>query len=216
MRDYSEMTVAELKFLLKAEGLRVSGNKAELIERLESHSRESNPEPSSDDKYEITCESCHTILRVPHAYSGGVTCPKCFTKTQVTSQTVQTSNLSGMVSDDHSNDFQKASEDYDFVVGSDGQMVAVKKTSGQFLWTHYFAGLIIPIVIFFASFSLVEILDSEVVCWLGPGSGVGIAVFGLATGRPGLASGAFTGVVILPTIFVIGCFLLLCGPMMVA
>ncbi|MDP6899378.1 MAG: SAP domain-containing protein [Candidatus Thalassarchaeaceae archaeon] len=207
------MTVAELKFLLKAEGLRVSGNKAELIERLESHSRESNPEPSSDDKYEITCESCHTILRVPHAYSGGVTCPKCFTKTQVTSQ-VNASNLSGMASDDHSNDFQQASEDYDFVVGPDGQMVAVKKTSGQFLWTHYFAGLIIPIVIFFSSIPLAE--AEEAVCWLGPSSGVGLAVFGLATGRPGLASGAFTGIVILPTIFVIGCFLLVCGPMMVA
>jgi hypothetical protein len=213
MRDYSEMTVAELKFLLKAEGLRVSGNKAELIDRLESHSRESNHEPSSDDKYEITCESCHTILRVPHAYSGGVTCPKCFTKTQVKSQTVHASNLSGTISDDQSNEFQQASEDYAFVVGPDGQMVAVEKTS-QFLWSHYFAGLIIPIVIFFASFSLVELNDA--VCWLGPGSGVGIAVFGLATGRPGLASGAFTGIVILPTIFVIGCFLLVCGPMMVA
>ena len=34
--DYSKMTVAELKEELRSKGLKVSGKKAELIERLES------------------------------------------------------------------------------------------------------------------------------------------------------------------------------------
>ena len=44
--DYTSMTVAELKVLLKEQGLPVSGKKSELIERL---SAVDEPMPENDD-----------------------------------------------------------------------------------------------------------------------------------------------------------------------
>lgn len=50
--DYEGMTVAELKALLKEQGLPVSGKKADLIERL-SGAREEVPEPEDDATTEV-------------------------------------------------------------------------------------------------------------------------------------------------------------------
>ena len=82
MDDLYSMTVAQLKERLKEKGLPVSGKKAELIARLREGDAESFV---PDEKYEIECAECETTLRVPTDYSGRITCPKCMTKTQVTS-----------------------------------------------------------------------------------------------------------------------------------
>lgn len=87
--DLDQMTVMELKSLLREKGLLVSGNKAALIERL----RNNQPEPSvwestevdekvaSEEKFrEINCSSCDVILRVPIDYTGMISCPTCSTK----------------------------------------------------------------------------------------------------------------------------------------
>ena len=50
--DYEGMTVAELKVLLKEQGLPVSGKKADLIERL-SGAQEDVPEPEDDATSEV-------------------------------------------------------------------------------------------------------------------------------------------------------------------
>ena len=50
--DYEGMTVAELKALLKEQGLPVSGKKADLIERL-SGAQEEGPEPEDDATTEV-------------------------------------------------------------------------------------------------------------------------------------------------------------------
>ena len=50
--DYEGMTVAELKALLKEQGLPVSGKKADLIERL-SGAQEEVPEPEDDATTEV-------------------------------------------------------------------------------------------------------------------------------------------------------------------
>ena len=50
--DYEGMTVAELKVLLKEQGLPVSGKKADLIERL-SGAQEEVPEPEDDATSEV-------------------------------------------------------------------------------------------------------------------------------------------------------------------
>ena len=50
--DYEGMTVAELKALLKEQGLPVSGKKADLIERL-SGAQEEGPEPEDDETTEV-------------------------------------------------------------------------------------------------------------------------------------------------------------------
>ena len=122
MDDLYSMTVAQLKERLKEKGLPVSGKKAELIARLREGEEESFV---PDEKYNVDCAKCGTTLRVPTDYSGGITCPNCMTKTQVTSplSTDDVPNLTGVVSD-----LQGVGEPqhvvtsgYDFVTGPDGQ-----------------------------------------------------------------------------------------------
>ena len=92
------MTVAQLKERLKEKGLPVSGKKAELIARLREGEVESFV---PDEKYDVNCTKCETTLRVPTDYSGGITCPNCMTKSQITSplETGDVPNLAGIVSD---------------------------------------------------------------------------------------------------------------------
>ena len=92
------MTVAQLKERLKEKGLPVSGKKADLIARLREGEVESFV---PDEKYDVGCAKCGTTLRVPTDYSGGITCPNCMTKSQVTSplSTDDVHNLTGVVSD---------------------------------------------------------------------------------------------------------------------
>tara|TARA_Y100000768_G_C23957205_1_gene673449 strand:+ start:140 stop:673 length:534 start_codon:yes stop_codon:yes gene_type:complete len=95
MRDLNSLTVKELKQLLREQDLTVSGNKSELISRLEEFQEDflslndegttaiviSNPkeiiEETSIEKKETYCPSCSGILRYPSDYQGTLTCPRC-------------------------------------------------------------------------------------------------------------------------------------------
>ena len=57
MSDYENMTVAELKQLLKDAGLPVSGKKADLISRLEESSEEPVVEEAAEEAEESVEES---------------------------------------------------------------------------------------------------------------------------------------------------------------
>ena len=87
--DFENMTVVELKSLLREKGLLVSGNKTVLIERLTNHlpetsvweSTETDEEVASEEKFrELNCSSCDVILRVPVDYHGMISCPTCSTE----------------------------------------------------------------------------------------------------------------------------------------
>jgi hypothetical protein len=62
--DYSSMTVLQLKDILRSKGLKVSGRKAVLIERLESEGSASAvlPNANDDDNSSITVEQLDRIL----------------------------------------------------------------------------------------------------------------------------------------------------------
>eukprot|EP00984_Skeletonema_dohrnii_P005460 scaffold1920_cov97-Skeletonema_dohrnii-CCMP3373.AAC.4 len=63
--DYSSMTVSQLKHILRSKGLKVSGRKAVLIERLESDSASSAVSIKADvtEKSSVTVEQLDHILR---------------------------------------------------------------------------------------------------------------------------------------------------------
>ena len=77
MLDLNSLTVVELKQRLKDQALSVSGNKSELISRLEEN--ENTPLTSAEEveKLTIACPSCNSILRYPHDYDGKLRCPTC-------------------------------------------------------------------------------------------------------------------------------------------
>ena len=71
---FKSSTVRELKEKLREVGLAVSGNKSELISRLE------NAQKKETGEYITTgCSNCKTNLRFPSDYSGRIRCPKCDT-----------------------------------------------------------------------------------------------------------------------------------------
>ena len=85
-----DMTVAQLKDLLRDRNLPVSGNKSELIERLRSSEpsqvRASEGQgdgasmqggKSSEKKTKFRCRVCNALLAVPSDYNGDVECPTC-------------------------------------------------------------------------------------------------------------------------------------------
>ena len=95
MEDLNSLTVVELKLLLREQGLTVSGNKSELISRLEEPQEEfivideeetttivkENPKEILAEriieKIETYCRSCRATLRYPSDYHGALTCPRC-------------------------------------------------------------------------------------------------------------------------------------------
>jgi len=81
MDDYQSMTVVQLKEILKEKGLPLSGNKSQLISRLQSIPESISIEEESDDKTdvkrEITCYKCNQTLRVPFDYTGRAKCTSC-------------------------------------------------------------------------------------------------------------------------------------------
>ena len=101
MVDFNSLTVVELKQLLREQELSLSGNKSELISRLEEHKEEfiaideeetvnitiKRPRKVStektDDKIETDCRFCKATLRYPSGYNGALTCPKCKHKFKV-------------------------------------------------------------------------------------------------------------------------------------
>ena len=207
MDDFYSMTVAQLKEQLKERGLPVSGKKAELIARLR---KGVGGGIVVDEKYEIECSTCSTTLRVPTDYSGGITCPQCNTKSQVTSKitTDIDSNLLGIVSDFQPDPHTHVSSDYNFVEGPDGQLYAVKKSN--FTWADWSMG-------FFGTLGSVWLMMTMVggapfdegCCWAIPLPGIGLAIAGGITGKPGIASGALTAIIGIPLIFFVGCFFIL-------
>ena len=209
MDELYSMTVAQLKERLKEKGLPVSGKKAELIARLREGESESFV---PDEKYSVACTKCGTTLRVPTDYSGGISCPNCMTKSQVTSplSTDDVPNLTGVVSDLQGVDAPQhvATSGYDFVTGPDGQTYAVRKsafTCGD--WCIGFFGTIGAFVLSWVVF--VDLAD-EMCCLLIILSEVGIiGGSGFAVGKPGIGIGAITAVVALPLIFFAGCFFLI-------
>ena len=85
-----DLTVAQLKDLLRDRDLPVSGNKSELIERLRSSepSKVSASENEGDGasmqgvkiserKTKFRCRVCNALLAVPSDYNGDVECPTC-------------------------------------------------------------------------------------------------------------------------------------------
>ena len=77
MFDLNSLTVVELKKLLKDQDLPVSGNKSELISRLEENENLSTINDVKIEKLAIKCPSCNSILRYPHEYYGKLRCPTC-------------------------------------------------------------------------------------------------------------------------------------------
>lgn len=77
MFDLNSLTVVELKKLLKDQDLPVSGNKSELISRLEENENLSIINDVKIEKLAIKCPSCNSILRYPHEYYGKLRCPTC-------------------------------------------------------------------------------------------------------------------------------------------
>ena len=77
MFDLNSLTVVELKKLLKDQDLPVSGNKSELISRLEENENLSTISDEKIEKLAIKCPSCNSILRYPHEYYGKLRCPTC-------------------------------------------------------------------------------------------------------------------------------------------
>ena len=118
MVDFNSLTVVELKQLLREQELSLSGNKSELISRLEEHKEEfiaideeetvnitiKRPRKVStektDDKIDTYCPSCKATLRYPSGYSGALTCPKCEYKFNVKPNSIGSTlaNLSLVVS----------------------------------------------------------------------------------------------------------------------
>ena len=108
MDDFNSLTVVELKQLLREQGLPVSGNKSELVSRLEEPKEEflvideeetvnitiKRPtkisEEKTDGKIETYCRSCKATLRYPSDYSGTLTCPKCKRKFKVNTNSIGT------------------------------------------------------------------------------------------------------------------------------
>ncbi len=50
---------------------------------------------------------------------------------------------------------------------------------------------------------------STILCWLGPLSGIGLAIYGFASGTKAMGIGSLSSIVVLPAIFVVGCFAML-------
>ena len=209
MDDVYSMTVAQLKERLKERGLPVSGKKAELIARLREGEEESFV---PDEKYDVNCTKCKTTLRVPTDYSGGITCPNCMTKSQITSplETDDVPNLTGIVSDlqEVGATQHMATSGYDFVTGPDGQTYAVRKSA--FTWGDWSIGFFGTIGAFVLTWAMTLNVDDEVCCLLIILSEVVvIGGSGLAAGKPGIGIGAITAVVALPLIFFVGCFFII-------
>ncbi len=208
MDDLYSMTVAQLKERLKEKGLPVSGKKAELIARLREGEVESFV---PDEKYEVACGKCGTTLRVPTDYSGGISCPNCMNKSQITSplETDDVPALTGVVSNlqGTENSQHVTTSGYDFVTGPDGQTYAVKKSA--FTWGDWCIGFFGTIGAFVLSWVVFVDLADEMCCLLIILSEVGvIGGSGFAAGKPGIGIGSITAVVALPLIFFVGCFFL--------
>ena len=76
---YYNLTVTELKDILKERKLPVSGTKKILIRRLEEFDSENSDTvvEKPERKVDFKCGQCSTRLRIPKSYTGNIKCPSC-------------------------------------------------------------------------------------------------------------------------------------------
>lgn len=220
MDDLYSLTVVQLKERLKENGLPVSGKKADLIARLKGSGEASFipgetlsdlefRKPSIKENYEIECSACPTILRVPCDYSGNITCPQCNAKSEVTARWEDGgANLSGVVNNPPvSSTPLQNSNDYDFVTGPDGQLVAIKKSGFRWVdWAMGFLGTIAGYV-FFWTVGIDGSTEMCLLCFFTLPPIVG--GIGTASGKPGVLVGAMTAMAAIPIMLVVGCFVMI-------
>jgi len=198
MDDLDSLTVAELKQLLKEKGLPVSGKKAELIARLEPeedfiHLYDEDEDEEDDipelkkpsgDKVEMGCPSCDARIRVPSDYSGKVKCPAC----------------------DHSFDASEI-ETPSTPFRSPLMRLRGGLAEGEnFRWSHYWLGFFSPSFMLWLLYALIPRMQPDLGLSLASIFGIGLSIHGHATGNRALKFGTLTGLVVVPLIFIIGCF----------
>ena len=93
MLDLNSLTVVELKQRLKDQALSVSGNKSELISRLEENDSTHLTSVEQVEKLTIACPSCNSILRYPHDYDSKLRCPTCSRTFNLSSPITSGSNI---------------------------------------------------------------------------------------------------------------------------
>ena len=107
MEDLNNLTIVQLKHKLKKQNAKVSGNKSELISRLQKLNEDkfisiedesveedlfiasqnnSKSEEAIDfnqdlnEKITINCSSCNRLIKFPNNHSGNINCPYCKNK----------------------------------------------------------------------------------------------------------------------------------------
>ena len=107
MEDLNNLTIVQLKHKLKKQNAKVSGNKSELISRLQklnedkfisiedesveedlfiaSQNNSKNEEAIDlnqdlNEKITINCSSCNRLIKFPNDHSGNINCPYCKNK----------------------------------------------------------------------------------------------------------------------------------------
>ena len=201
MDDYQSMTVVQLKEILKEKGLPLSGNKSQLISRLQSIPESISIEEESDDKTdvkrEITCYKCNQTLRVPFDYTGRAKCTSCGLTFAVKGISLQGSTLS--------NQARTIEEMEQEII-----MLRAQRQDDNFLWSHFFLGMCSPYLIFFLFYIFGVMTDSFIFIdcglWISPLSSIGIGLYGFAIGNRALGTGTLVGAILLPLIFFMGCF----------
>tara|TARA_B100001996_G_scaffold381751_2_gene371854 strand:- start:2131 stop:2766 length:636 start_codon:yes stop_codon:yes gene_type:complete len=201
MDDYHSMTVVQLKEILKEKGLPISGNKSQLISRLqaipESISIEEESDDKTDVKREITCYKCNQALRVPFDYTGRAKCTSCGLTFAVKGISLEGSTIS--------NKSRTIEEMEQEII-----MLRAQRQDDNFLWSHFFLGMCSPYLIYFLFYVFGAMTDSyifmECGLWISPLSSIGIGLYGFAIGNRALGTGTLVGAILLPLIFFMGCF----------
>ena len=88
---YNDLTVAELKEILKSKNLPISGTKSILIDRLENsdiNESKKNDTKVSVKKVKFTCSQCSTKLKIPISYKGKIKCPVCSSEQEVNGEEI--------------------------------------------------------------------------------------------------------------------------------
>ena len=73
--DYSKLTKEQLKQLCEQNGLKKSGNKSDLLERL--NQLPDSPPPKVEERIRVKCPSCSQSLFVPSGHNEKLKCPTC-------------------------------------------------------------------------------------------------------------------------------------------
>ena len=77
---YNDLTIVELKEILKSKNLPISGTKSVLINRLEEHDVVENSKENTtaaEKKVKFKCVECDAKLKIPKSYNGKIKCPVC-------------------------------------------------------------------------------------------------------------------------------------------